>query len=126
MISSLKIGSQTLTWGTRTYVMGIINLTPDSFSGDGLLAAHPAEAAQAGLDLARRFLEAGADILDIGAESTRPGALPVGAEEETSRLVPLIRLLRAELPEALISVDTYKAAVADASLGAGAHLLNDV
>jgi len=126
MISSLKIGSQTLTWGTRTYVMGIINLTPDSFSGDGLLAVHPAEAAQAGLDLARRFLEAGADILDIGAESTRPGALPVGAQEETSRLVPLIRLLRAELPEALISVDTYKAAVADASLGAGAHLLNDV
>jgi dihydropteroate synthase len=75
---------------------------------------------------ARRFLAAGADILDVGGESTRPGSQPVDADEELRRVVPTIRAIATEFPEALISIDTYKAAVAEAALKAGAHILNDV
>jgi dihydropteroate synthase len=125
----LTIGSRTLTWGSRTYVMGILNLTPDSFSGDGLLtptrAGPGAQGLEAVLDQARRFVAAGADILDLGGESTRPGAEPVGTEEELERVVPAVRLLAAEL-DVLLSVDTYKAPVAQAALEAGAHMINDV
>jgi dihydropteroate synthase len=130
---SLTIGSHTLTWGERTYVMGILNITPDSFSGDGLLA--PASSpiskgnggrAERGVEQARRFLAAGADILDIGGESTRPGSQPVNAEEEKQRVLPAIRAIAAEFPDALISIDTCKASVAEQALRAGAHLLNDV
>ena len=110
--------------GSRTLVMGILNLTPDSFSGDGLAAAEdPVDAA---LRQAERFLKEGADILDVGGESTRPGAAPVSAEEEAARVLPVIRALAERLPEAVISVDTSKASVAEAALEAGAHLLNDV
>jgi len=110
--------------GSRFYVMGILNLTPDSFSGDGLLRqADPVEAA---LAQAKQFAADGADILDLGAESTRPGAAPVSAEEECARLLPVLERLKAELPEMLISVDTYKAAVAEAALQAGAHMVNDI
>ncbi len=110
--------------GERTLVMGILNLTPDSFSGDGLAAeSDPVEAA---LRQAERFLAEGADLLDVGGESTRPGAAPVSAGEEAARILPVIRALRAAFPQARISVDTYKAPVAEAALEAGAHLVNDV
>jgi dihydropteroate synthase len=105
--------------------MGILNLTPDSFSGDGLLVPG-GTAAENALAQARRFLGAGADILDIGGESTRPGAAPVEAAEELRRVIPAILAILAEFPEALISIDTYKAAVARAAFEAGASILNDV
>ncbi len=138
----LTIGDRTLKWGERTYVMGILNLTPDSFSGDGLLssahlppfpqvAKHPVgkmggDTEGGALGQARLFLAAGADILDIGGESTRPGSQPVDAEEELRRVLPAIRAISAEFPQVLISIDTYKAAVAEAALQAGAHIINDV
>jgi len=122
----LTLRGTTLRWGERTYIMGILNVTPDSFSGDGLLSdddgTHLVERAVAqGL----RFVAGGADILDVGGESTRPGALPVDAATERSRVVPVIRALR-ERTEALISVDTYRAEVARAALDAGADMVNDV
>ncbi len=129
-MNSLTVGKRTLAWGEKTYVMGILNVTPDSFSGDGLLAPPPPtpgrEGEQLGVREARRFLEAGADILDIGGESTRPGSQPVDADEELRRVLPLIQAIAVEFPEALISIDTHKAAVADAALQAGARIVNDV
>jgi len=124
----LNIGKQSLTWGGRTYVMGILNLTPDSFSGDGLLvpASLTAEGGEPGVQEARRFLAAGVDILDIGGESTRPGSQPVDAKEELRRVLPSLRAILAEFPDALISIDTYKAAVAEEALKAGASIVNDV
>lgn len=101
--------------------MGILNMTPDSFSGDGL-AAKDLDAA---LLQARDFVLAGVDILDVGGESTRPGADPVSAEEEMGRVLPLISSLAAEF-DTLISIDTYRAQVADAAIQAGAAILNDV
>lgn len=113
-----------LPWGARTYVMGILNLTSDSFSGDGLL--NERDVAAMALEQAVRFVEAGVDILDIGGESTRPGAQPVEAPEEMARVLPVLReLARADLG-VLLSVDTYKAGVAEAALQAGAHWINDV
>ena len=127
---SLIIGKRTLTWGERTYVMGILNLTPDSFSGDGLLASTSSTPAstgeQPGLREARRFLDAGVDILDVGGESTRPGSQPVDTDEELRRVLPTLRAILAEFPDALISIDTYKAAVAEEALQAGASIVNDV
>ena len=111
--------------------MGILNITPDSFSGDGLLLDSSAEEAFSEariehiLGLARLMIAAGADIIDIGGESTRPGASPVSAEVELRRVLPVVQHLAAHV-EALISVDTYKASVAEAALGAGAHMINDV
>ena len=128
---SLQIGKQTFRWGSRTYVMGILNVTPDSFSGDGLLPSPPAplpvgeESARA-LAQAKYFLDNGADILDIGGESTRPGSQTVNAEEELERVVPVIQAIAKEFPEAIISIDTYKAKVAEEAFKAGAHILNDV
>jgi len=124
-MSSLTIGKHTLAWGQRTYVMGILNLTPDSFSGDGLLAASTEGNGNA-VEQARRFLAAGADILDIGGESTRPGSQPVEAEEELHRVLPAIRAIAAEFPQALLSIDTCKAVVAEEALKAGASIVNDV
>lgn len=123
--ASLSLPNRTLTWGQRTYIMGILNVTQDSFSGDGLLAASPTAPLDAALQQARDFLAAGADILDIGGESTRPGAQPVSLDEELDRVIPVIQAVAAEL-DVLISIDTYKAAVAEAALQAGAHLVNDV
>ncbi len=120
----LNIANHTFEWGTRTYVMGILNVTPDSFSGDGLLAR--GDALRLSLEQAAHFLEAGADILDVGGESTRPGSQPVSAAEEIERVVPVIRQIAHHFPQALISIDTYKASVAQAAFDAGAHLLNDV
>lgn len=125
----ILIGSRLFEWGSRTYVMGIVNVTPDSFSGDGLLASvagvrgAPVEAA---LIQARRMVEEGADILDVGGESTRPGHEPVPEAEEAARVVPVIAAIRAALPEVPLSVDTAKPAVAEAALAAGASMINDV
>jgi dihydropteroate synthase len=116
----LTIRGREFLWGSRTYVMGILNITLDSFSGDGLGYDVDAAVAQG-----RRFAEEGADILDVGGESTRPGFAAVSADEEIGRVLPVIEGLLAavDLP---ISVDTSKASVAQAALAAGAHLLNDV
>jgi dihydropteroate synthase len=113
-----RLGDTTWTWGARTYVMGILNLSPDSFYGDAL----PDVAAA--LAQARAFAAAGADVLDVGGESTRPGAPPVPAEAELARVLPVLRALRASVSLPL-SIDTYKAAVAEAALAAGAVLVND-
>ena len=110
-------------WGARTYVMGILNVTPDSFSGDGLLSD---EATANALEQAQNFVAAGVDILDVGGESTRPGAEPVDRDEELARVFPIIQSLASNLPHSLISIDTYKASVAEAALKAGAHIVNDV
>ena len=109
-----------LVWGKRTYVMGIINLTPDSFSGDGLGTDIDAAVRQ-GLE----FQAAGADFLDLGAESTRPGNRPITIEQELARLLPALEALvpKVNIP---ISVDTYKSQVAMAALAAGASIVNDV
>ena len=113
-----------LPWGTRTFIMGIINVTPDSFSGDGLL--RQVNNVEAALQQAGDFLENGADILDVGGESTRPGAKPVGEAEETDRVVPVIEALSQTFPNATISVDTYKSTVARQALAAGASWVNDI
>jgi dihydropteroate synthase len=120
----LTIGSRRFDWGARTFVMGIVNVTPDSFSGDGLLTARdPVAAAVA---QARSMVVEGADILDVGGESTRPGHDEVGAEEELGRVVPVVAAIREALPGIPISVDTTKPAVAEAALAAGADIVNDI
>lgn len=119
----LTLGPLTLHWGRQSYIMGILNATPDSFSGDGLLSA--AATVEAALAQARRFKEEGAHLLDIGGESTRPGSTPVSEQEELARVVPVVEAIAREV-EITISIDTYKATVARAALDAGAHLLNDV
>ena len=102
-------------WGERTAVMGVLNLTPDSFSDGGRLAT----VAQA-VHAAGRMLARGADLLDLGAQSTRPGAEEVGPDRELARLLPALTAIRAAHPEALLSIDTFHAAVAEAALAAGA------
>ncbi|WKZ40748.1 MAG: dihydropteroate synthase [Anaerolineales bacterium] len=120
----LQIGSFTFDWGSRTYVMGILNVTPDSFSGDGIIAK--GDAVDFAVQQAADFLKHGADILDVGGESTRPGSAPVNAEEEMERVIPVIEALHTNFPNAIISIDTYKAKVAEAAIRAGAHIVNDV
>jgi dihydropteroate synthase len=121
-------GDHALIWGRRTLIMGIVNVTPDSFSGDGLAvgddsAAWAARAAEQG---ARQVAE-GADIIDVGGASSRPHALAVPPEVEAARVVPAIRALRAALPASVpISVDTTSVAVARAALVEGASMLNDI
>ncbi len=121
---SLQIGSFTFDWGSRTYVMGILNVTPDSFSGDGIIAK--GDVVNASVEQAQDFLASGADILDVGGESTRPGSAPVNADEEMERVIPIIRALNKNFPEAIISIDTYKAQVAEEAIKAGARIVNDV
>ena len=101
--------------------MGVVNVTPDSFSDGGAFLA-----VEAARDHALRLLDEGADILDIGGESTRPGAEPVGEGEEASRVIPVIEAVRTARPDAVISIDTMKPKVAEAAIGAGAALWNDV
>lgn len=117
----LSVGDFLFRWGKRTYVMGILNVTPDSFSGDGLVG----QGVDGAVEQARAFVKAGVDILDVGGESTRPGADPVSLEEELNRVLPVIERLSDEF-ETLISIDTYKALVAEKALARGADLVNDV
>jgi dihydropteroate synthase len=123
-MNPLKIGKHTFDWGTRTYVMGVLNVTPDSFSGDGIIAK--GDAIEVSLEHARRFIGAGAAVLDVGGESTRPGSQPIEVEEERRRVIPVIQALVREFPDALISIDTYKSVIAQEALEAGAQIVNDV
>jgi dihydropteroate synthase len=115
----MTLAGRRFDWGSRTYVMGILNLTDDSFAGDGLGADVEAAVAQA-----ERFAREGADILDLGAESTRPGFTPVSVEQQIARLLPVLYRLRdaCDLP---LSVDTANGEVARGALAAGASLIND-
>jgi dihydropteroate synthase len=128
-----RIGPATFRWGERTFVMGILNVTPDSFSGDGLLAetgaaggGRASSVVDAAVAAAQRMVADGADLLDIGGESTRPGHGQVDAAEELDRVVPVVAAVRAALPDVPISIDTTKGPVAQAAIDAGADLLNDV
>lgn len=122
--NNLQVDNFTFEWGRRTYIMGILNVTPDSFSGDGLMSN--GDLIEQALRQAEHFLHHQADILDIGGESTRPGSQPVSAAQELERVIPVVRAIRAQFPNTLISLDTSKAAVAEAGFKAGAHMLNDV
>ncbi len=125
-------GPHTLAWGSRTYIMGILNITPDSFSRDGMLLEGMERDAvvRTVVAKAQQMVEAGADLLDIGGESTRPSTLgnaPLPEEVEIERVVPVIEALAATLPASvLLSIDTYKARTAAAALDAGACIVNDV
>jgi dihydropteroate synthase len=110
-----------LPLGERTLVMGIVNVTPDSFSDGGMF-----DDAEAAVKHGLQLLEEGADVLDVGGESTRPGSDPVDEGEELARVLPVIEGLRREAPEALLSVDTRKAAIAREALAAGADVVNDI
>jgi dihydropteroate synthase len=133
--TALTIQNRTLIWGAQTYIMGILNVTPDSFSGDGLLVAESptatldridvASVVNKALEMGREFVSLGADILDVGGESTRPGSESVSEEDELRFVIPVIEALAADL-DVLISVDTYKAQVANTALQVGAQIVNDV
>ncbi|MGA7295061.1 MAG: dihydropteroate synthase [Terriglobales bacterium] len=114
-------GGRVLELGRRTLIMGIVNVTPDSFSDGGLHI----DAEKAVLH-AERLLDEGATIVDVGGESTRPGSQPVSEEEERRRVLPVIRDLKRRRPNAVVSVDTYKASVARAAVELGAEIVNDV
>jgi dihydropteroate synthase len=114
---ALTLGSRTFAWGTRTFVMGVLNVTPDSFSDGG--AFQP-------MERARQLVAEGADLLDVGGESTRPGAPPVSVDDELARVMPVLEVLAKELPTVPISIDTMKPEVARRAVGAGAVLVNDV
>jgi len=114
-----RCGNMEFRWGQRTYVMGIVNVDPDSFSGDGLCDAESAIAQ------GKRFAAEGADIIDVGGESTRPSFEPVSAEQELERVLPVIERLASEL-SVPVSIDTYKSEVARRAVAAGAKMINDV
>jgi dihydropteroate synthase len=120
----MNIKKISLEWGKRTYVMGVLNLTPDSFSGDGILQDR--DPIQYALNKAKQFLKDGADILDIGAESSRPGSKPISAAVELERLLPILKALRKENIGGIISIDTYKSEVARQCLENGADWINDI
>jgi dihydropteroate synthase len=118
------VNGRAFAWGERTFVMGIVNVTPDSFSGDGLLAV--GDPVVAAVEQGSRMVADGADLLDVGGESTRPGHAAVDAAEEARRVVPVVAGLRAALPDVPLSIDTTKPSVAAAALDAGAGLVNDI
>jgi dihydropteroate synthase len=120
MTGSLKIREHVFNWGQRTYLMGILNVTPDSFSDGGEF-----NQIEAALSQARKMLANGVDLIDIGGQSTRPGAAQISWEEELERVIPIIKALRQEssIP---ISIDTTRAKVASAAITAGADLVNDI
>ena len=124
----MTMPSTSFNWGERTYIMGILNVTPDSFSGDGVGANMPLnneDVIAKAVAQAKQFVADGADIIDIGGESTRPGSTPVDAAEEMARVVPVIKAVR-QAVDVTISIDSYRASVAEAALAAGADWLNDV
>ncbi|MBC5628565.1 dihydropteroate synthase [Clostridium sp. NSJ-6] len=116
----MKIGNKEFELGERTYIMGILNVTPDSFSDGGKY-----NEVEEAIKHARQLVEAGADIIDIGGESTRPGALYVDENEEIARVVPIIKAIKENL-DIIISIDTYKSKTAEESIKAGADIINDV
>ncbi|HEY0392961.1 MAG TPA: dihydropteroate synthase [Candidatus Elarobacter sp.] len=117
---ALRVRDRVLPWGARTYVMGIVNVSPDSFSGDG--DPHAGVAASRAL----RQVADGADIIDVGAESTRPGHRPIETATERARLIPAVEAIRAAAPDAIVSVDTFKADVFREARAAGGDLLNSI
>jgi len=122
-------GEHRLDWGRQTHVMGVVNVTPDSFAGDGLLEDTLAQDViiHRAVAQAQQFVADGAPLIDVGGESTRPNAAPISTEEELARVLPVIRALYAALPrEVMISIDTYKADVARQALDAGACIINDI
>ncbi|WP_068621767.1 dihydropteroate synthase [Paenibacillus tuaregi] len=118
---SYRCGENTLSLGERTLIMGILNVTPDSFSDGGQYIS-----TEAAVKHALQMASDGADIIDIGGESTRPGHEPVGLDEELRRVLPVIKAIHEAAPQIVISVDTYKAEVARQALLAGAHIINDI
>jgi len=114
-----RCGNVEFRWGERTYIMGIVNVSPDSFSGDGVSSVDAAVAQ------GKRLVSEGAHIIDVGGESTRPGAQPITIEEELRRVLPAIERLTSELPVP-VSIDTYKAEVAHRAIAAGARIINDI
>ncbi|HMD15603.1 MAG TPA: dihydropteroate synthase [Terriglobales bacterium] len=117
-----NVGTRSLELGRRTLIMGVLNVTPDSFSDGGLYID-----AEKAVVRAEQLLDEGATIIDVGGESTRPGATePVSEEEERRRVLPVIRDLKRRRPNAVVSVDTYKASVARAAVELGAEVVNDV
>jgi dihydropteroate synthase len=134
----MAIGRRRFAWGERTFIMGIVNVTPDSFSGDGLLAdalatsneaadaSEPSDPIAVAVAQARSMVAGGADLLDVGGESTRPGHAEVAGDEEIRRVVPVIEAIRQALPDTPLSVDTTKPLVAEAALAAGADLVNHI
>jgi len=117
--------TRTLALGKRTIIMGILNVTPDSFS-DGGHFYYAESSTERALAHALRMLDDGAQIIDVGGESTRPGAVPLTADEEQARILPVIEAVRANRPEAILSVDTFHAATAGRAVAAGAEIVNDV
>jgi dihydropteroate synthase len=124
-LAPTRIGSRTFRWGERTFVMGIVNVTPDSFSGDGLVGTTDDPVAAA-VTQAMQMAAEGADLLDVGGESTRPGHAAVDEAEELRRVIPVVTAIRAALPEIPITIDTTKVAVAAAALASGADAVNDI
>jgi dihydropteroate synthase len=118
-LGSTTCGTSIFHWGKRTYVMGVVNVSPDSFSSDGLADAEEAVAR------AKQLISEGADIIDVGGESTRPGSTPVSIDEELRRVVPVVEKLTKEVSVPL-SVDTYKLEVARQALDSGANMINDI
>lgn len=117
----MELQGHSFTWGKRTYLMGVLNVTPDSFSDGGEFDTLAAALAQA-----QRLIEAGADILDIGGQSTRPGAVEISLEEELNRVLPVIETLRSQNVSIPISVDTTRAIVVQQAVAAGADMINDI
>lgn len=113
-----------LEWGKRTYIMGILNITPDSFSGDGILSE--SDTVSAAVEQAKQFTAEGAHILDFGAESSRPGSETIPANIEIERILPVLKIVRSEISQAIISIDTYKAETAEICLENGADWINDI
>jgi dihydropteroate synthase len=120
-----RLRTRTLPLGRRTLIMGILNVTPDSFSDAGLFYS-PQHAPERALAQALTMLNEGADILDVGGESTRPNATPLSATEEQSRILPVIEAIFKQKPETILSVDTFHASTARAAIEAGAEIINDV
>ena len=125
-LGETRFGATVFRWGERTFVMGILNVTPDSFSGDGLLAGRSDDPVAAAVAQARAMADEGADLLDVGGESTRPGHAEVDEAEELRRAIPVVRAVREALPAMPLTIDTTKPVVAEAALDAGANGINDV
>jgi len=121
MLPPLILGSKTLNWDNIPYFIGILNVTPDSFSDGGKYLN-----LKSALNKAKELLEEGAEIIDVGGESTRPFSDPVPEEEELKRVIPVIKTIKKEFPDSIISVDTYKSKVAEEALKAGANIVNDI